>query len=375
MAKISRPILSKVVQKKRLFSLLDAKMGKPIIWVSAPAGSGKTTLVASYLDARGLPCIWYHCDEGDGDLATFFYYMGRAAKKAAPRYRKPLPLLTTEYLAGIPTFTRRYFELLYTRLSTRFSSRKNLSAPLQKMDREGCVIVLDNYQDVPAESPFHDMIVAGFDGVPQNVHIIAINRNELPPQCARLQANDRISLLQHRDIRFTLDESRQLAHRRIPKLDSKIIKTMHEKTEGWAAGIILQLERVRIDGKGTELSADFAYEKVFDYFAEELFDRAEQGVQDFLLKTAVLPALSVPLAEKLTGEETAERILSTLNRHHLFTEKFSGSGREYRYHPLFRDFLLDRAKTVFLPHELADIRKNAAQLLEQAGQIDNAARL
>ena len=62
------------------------------------AGSGKTALTASYLDNGKFPCLWYRMDEGDGDIATFFYYLGLAAKKASPRKRKPLPLLTPEYL-------------------------------------------------------------------------------------------------------------------------------------------------------------------------------------------------------------------------------------------------------------------------------------
>ena len=115
-AKITQPKAQNTIQRQRLFILLDKAAQKPITWVYSPAGSGKTTLISSYLDSRKLPCLWYQCDEGDSDLATFFYYMGLAAKKAAPRYKKPLPLLTPEYLTGIPAFTKRYFEKLYSRL-------------------------------------------------------------------------------------------------------------------------------------------------------------------------------------------------------------------------------------------------------------------
>lgn len=122
-AKITRPTPSEAVQRERLFTLLDDSRAESILWVSAPGGAGKSTLVASYLDARELACIWYQCDEGDADLATFFYYMGLAAKKAAPRYKKQLPLLTPEYLAGVPAFTRRYFELLCSRVKTIIHER------------------------------------------------------------------------------------------------------------------------------------------------------------------------------------------------------------------------------------------------------------
>ena len=349
-AKITRPTLSGPVQRERLFTLLDGRKNKPITWVSAPGGSGKSTLVASYLDARKLPCIWYQCDEGDADLATFFYYMGLAAKKAAPRFRKPLPLLTSEYLAGIPVFTRRYFEQLYSRVTT---------------------IVLDNYQDVPVDSPFHGMIATGFDAIREGVRILVISRSEPPTALARLQANDKIELLSNSDIRFTLEESRDLVHGRIPLLDDNNIQLMHEKTKGWAAGIILMLERASLDGTMSGTAPD----RVFDYFAGEIFNKLEQVVQEFLLKTSFLPLLNVPLAEKLTGVGTAQSILSALNRHHYFTERLSGRGQDYQYHPLFRDFLQSWAKSTFAPDQLTALQKKAAQLLEQAGQIEDAARL
>jgi DNA-binding SARP family transcriptional activator len=367
-AKIKRPTVSGAVQRERLFSLLDDKVKKPVVWLSAPAGSGKTTLVSSWLDSRGLPCIWYYCDEGDSDPATFFYYMGLAVKKAAPRKRKPLPLLTPEYLTGITTFTRRYLESLCDRLTSSGSSSPSVKGT-------GGVIVLDNYQDVPAGSPFHEMLAGGFGVVRDGVSFVVISRDEPPPAFARLRASDRMNLLRSSDIRFTFEESRELAHGRIPELGNECIRAMHEKTEGWAAGIILMLERVRLDGTGIESAMDFAYEKVFDYFAGELFDRTEQGVRDFLLQTSVLPVLSVPLVEKLTGVDEAGRILAALNRRHLFTERLSGSGQDYQYHPLFKAFLQDRAKTAFSPHEAAVLRREAALLLEKSGRTEDAARL
>lgn len=365
-AKITRPKPQNIIERLRLFNLLDKAWEKPITWVSAPAGSGKTTLIASYLNVRKIPCLWYQCDEGDTDLATFFYYMGLAAQKANPRYKKPLPLLTLEYLAGIPTFTRRYFENLFGRLVPRDSSR---------LARHGFSIVLDNYQDVSVNSSFHDMIANGLDLIPEGVHVVVISRNDPPSSLARLQANDKINLLYYRDIRFSFDESKELVHGRIPMLDIKTIQVMLEKTEGWAAGIILMLVRERLEGPGTESPADITYDKVFDYFAGEIFNKSDKEVQAFLLKTAFLPRLTVPLAEKLTGFGNAGRILSALNRQHYFTEKIAGSGQSYQYHPLFRDFLLNRVKTEFAPDTLAIIQREAALLLEQSGQIEDAARL
>lgn len=366
LAKITRTSVAGGVCRKRLFSLLDDMMGKPVVWVSSPAGSGKTTLVSSWLDAREFPCIWYHCDDGDADLATFFYYMGLAARKSSPRRRKPLPLLTPEYLAGIPAFARRFFEKFYDRLMPSYPSAEEGVAAL---------LVLDNYQDVPEDSPFHTMIAVALDGIPEGIRVVVVSRNEPPAALARLQANGKMSLLRYGDLRFTLDESVELAHGLFPQLDRACIRAIQEKTEGWAAGIILMLESCAGNGTVPEAAGDAAYDRVFDYFAGEMFNRMEEAEQDFLLKTSIPPLLSVLLAEKLTRAGAAESILSTLNQRHYFTERLSGSDLEYQYHPLFRDFLLNRAKTVFSPDEFAGIRKEAALFLEQDGRIEDAARL
>lgn len=364
-AKITRPALSGAVQRKRIFTCLDSRPGRPISWVSAPGGSGKSTLVASYLDARNLPCIWYQCDEGDSDLATFFYYLGLAAKKAAPRHKTPLPLLTPEYLAGIPTFTRRYFETLCSRLISVST----------KGGKAGFTIVLDNYQDIPADAPFHTMLATGLDAIPDGIHFVIISRNEPPAAFARLQAQGRINLLHQNEIRFTLEEATELVQGRIPDLGTEQIQAMHEKTKGWAAGLILMLESGRLGGTNAASTDGFSYDRVFDYFAGELFNKTEQGLQEFLLKSAFLPVLTVALADKLTGTGNAERILSSLHRHHLFTERFAGGGHTYQYHPLFRAFLQNRAESTFFADTLATIRQQSARLLEQAGQTEDAARL
>ncbi len=91
MGRGSRPILTGVFPGKRLFSLLDQRRRRPAIWVSGSPGSGKTTAVIGYLDARNLPCLWYQVDPGEADPATFFYYPGLAAKNAGPASASPYP--------------------------------------------------------------------------------------------------------------------------------------------------------------------------------------------------------------------------------------------------------------------------------------------
>jgi LuxR family transcriptional regulator, maltose regulon positive regulatory protein len=90
--KITRPGAEGIFPRERLFRLLDKGLRFPITWVTGPPGSGKTTLVASYLSARNFPCLWYQMDERDTDIATFFYYMGMAARKTSRHQRRPMPL-------------------------------------------------------------------------------------------------------------------------------------------------------------------------------------------------------------------------------------------------------------------------------------------
>src|SRR5262245_26846069 len=110
LAKTTRPTIANTVARSRLFHLLDRSRKKQITWVWGPPGVGKTTLVASYLVARRPSNLWYQVDEGDADLATFLYFLGLAA----PRRRRPLPLLTPEHRQGFAIFTRRFFRELYS---------------------------------------------------------------------------------------------------------------------------------------------------------------------------------------------------------------------------------------------------------------------
>lgn len=357
-AKITRPRLPDVLPRTRLFHLLDqARKRSPVIWISGPAGSGKTTLVSSYLDTRKLPCLWYQTDEGDADPATFFYYMGIAARKAAPRHKRPLPLLTPEYGFGIPTFTRRYFENLCSRLN-----------------QAAHALVFDNYQDVPSESAFHEIIRAGLSALPENITAVIISRSEPPAVLSGLQAGNHLHVIGWNDLKLTLEESKGIAQLQEVGRPS-VLEWLHEKAHGWTAGLVLLTRVVKSEDVHPEALQDLAPEKVFDYFANELFGRLDVPMQDFLLKTAFAPKLTPGLAEELTGNKAAGKILSDLNRRNYFTEKRTYPDIVYQYHALFREFLLTHAASRFRPAERCSLQLKAAKLLEAAGQVEDAADL
>lgn len=357
-AKISRPTLFKVFPREQLFKLLEEGQVRSLIWISGPAGSGKTTLVASYIEVRKIPCLWYQIDEGDSDIATFFYYLGLAGKKAAPRIRRPLPLLTPEYGLGIQTFAKRYFEDLFERL------------------KPPAVLILDNYQESPADSALHDIIANSLAVMPPGRQIIVISRRDPPASYARLQANNQMLTIGWEQLRLTPEElSEVMALQCAGPFPKETVSAVYEKTRGWAAGAVLLCQAVRMQAADSDGIKNLEPEKVFDYFSNELFIRADASVQEFLLKTASVPNLTPKLAVELSGLENAGRVLAELNRRNFFIEKRSQPEVSYQYHPLFREFLQNRAKRTFSPDTIASIQQNAAQMLETSGQVDDAAEL
>jgi ATP/maltotriose-dependent transcriptional regulator MalT/DNA-binding SARP family transcriptional activator len=356
--KIIRPRVKGIIQRERLFGLLDDCRKQPVTWVSGPGGSGKTTLVASYLDARKPPCLWYTVDAGDSDIASFFYYMGLAAKEAAPRYLKPMPLLTPEYLLGVAVFTQRYFEDLYKRIKPPF------------------VIVLDNYQLVPPESPLHEVVNMALTLVPEGINVMLISRNEPPPAFIRLRAIDKIALLGWKEIRLTEEESRELVRlRERRRLADETVSLLYRKTEGWIAGLVLLIESAKTKGMGYQFIDSHTPAEIFEYFAGEAFLKADREAQDFLLKTSFLPVMTTQMTETLTGIKAAGHILSGLDKTNYFIERHQKEKPVYNYHPLFREFLMSRAKEAFVPDEIARVQRSAAALLMESGHIEDAAAL
>jgi len=113
LAKLTRPRLYDALPRPRLFGLLDDARTRPIVWICGPPGAGKTTLVASYIEARGLPCLWFQVDVADGDPATFVHYIRTAAAQLVGETAQALPLFNSEPQQDLARFGRGFFRDLF----------------------------------------------------------------------------------------------------------------------------------------------------------------------------------------------------------------------------------------------------------------------
>ncbi|HEY7164807.1 MAG TPA: BTAD domain-containing putative transcriptional regulator [Candidatus Binatia bacterium] len=354
LAKLTQPKSINTIARPRLFRLLDKASRKPVTWIWAPPGSGKTTLVASYLAARKLRGLWYQIDGGDNDLATFFYYVGLGA----PRRKRPMPLFTPEYQRGLSVFSRNFFRELFGRF------------------KRSAVLVFDNYQEIAPDSPVHVVLQEALAERPARVRVVFISRGEPSESFAFLRSKQAIEMLDWDEIKFTRPEVMKLVRTLAPgRWPKRAIEQLFETADGWAAGLVLLLEQLRKNRATTIDADDRSAQLLFDYFAGEIFKKLDQESKEVLLQTSVLPSVSPRMAEELSGTARAGEILVMLHRQNYFTNRRESAELIYEYHPLFRGFLLQEAEETYAPDRLAEIRRKAGVIVEAAGQIETAAAL
>lgn len=348
LAKIARPAASALLRRDRLFDLMDGARGGQLLWLSAPGGAGKTSLVASWIEARGLRALWISIDSGDADPAALFYYLAAAGRDLGasdlPGYRPSAP---TE----LAIFARRFGERLFA------------AAP------DGLVLVLDDYHALPPDAPVHAAIDALLDAVPPGSLAVVASRSGPPAHLGRRVASAGFHAIDWPALRLTTEECVALARRH--GVAPEPAAALGELARGWAAGVVL-LARAPA---GKRAPRDIPPDAVLDYFANEVFARAPSRTRDFLLCSAYLPRMTPSLACTVTGEPGAADLLEMLHRTHLFTERRDDPAPVYEYHPLFREFLQREAERQLDGPTLRELRAVTADALVAAGDPAAAAPL
>lgn len=333
-----------LVSRPRLFSALDAGLGNdPRQWahkitlISAPAGFGKTTLLAAWLrrKAKRPPTVaaWLSLDEDDDDLARFLAYFTTALQQVDDAIGRNLAIGRDLSGAGKSLPQPSVDQLLPTLINDLAAA-----PPL--------IIVLDDVH-LLNNPRIHELLALLVQHQPPHLHLILAGRGRplwLP--LARLRARGNVTEIGAQDLRFTRDEAAAfLADLDLSEAD---VAALEARTEGWIAG--LQLAALALPGRGERKQVTGAFAHSFagndrylgDYLADEVLRHLEPATQRFLLHTAILDQMCAPLCNAVSGRDDGQRLLEKLERDGLFVTPLDNERRWYRYHRLFAQYLRDR---------------------------------
>jgi LuxR family transcriptional regulator, maltose regulon positive regulatory protein len=313
------------VPRPRLSERLSRGLDARLTLVSAPAGFGKTTLLATWLASaaqRERSTAWLSLDQSDNDPTTFWTYVIAAAQTVAPT-------MGTGSLALIEA-AQTSFEPVLGALLNELNALPN-----------DLVLVLDDYHVID-DRQVHDGMGFFVDRLPPHVHLVIASRADPPLPLARLRARGELVEIRAADLRFTPDEAAAYFND-VMALDLAAgeLAILAGRTEGWIAA--LQLAALSMHGRDNvaEFIKGFAGDDryIVDYLVEEVLQRQPGHVREFLLETSVLNRLTGPLCDAVTEQEGGKAMLEALDRANLFLVALDDRRQWYRYHHLFGDVL------------------------------------
>ena len=300
----------------------------PVVLVIAPAGYGKSTLMArwhTHLVERGVACAWLSLDEDDDDKVRFMRHLVAALQKADACIGQVI----AGHLSG--DFTSGAKPLLET-----------LAGDLARLERR-IVLFLDDLQFV--QQPEVLEIVAWLvNYAPRTLQYVIGSREEPRLRLSGLRVRRQLFEVDFRQLQFGIEEASQFYRSRLGRdVPMQDLQQLLSKTEGWPAA----LELVALALSGATDQAEFIKQfagtdsSVVDYLGEVVLSRLDERTRAFVFQISLFDRISAPLAQALSGADDAEELLSALRARNLFLIPLDRSGTWMRFHPLVGEFFRD----------------------------------
>jgi LuxR family maltose regulon positive regulatory protein len=345
-AKIQTPrFRSGLIERGKLEQQLgDALASRRLVLLVAPAGYGKTAALSRQLQRLppGYAIAWLTADEED-DLQRLLAHLIEALEPLDPPWRlAPEAFLD---LAGQGRLRETTSALLNT---------------LEATDAPKGVIVLDDLHTITDARVF-EFLDQLLEGLPQNWTLVIATRVEPPLALGRWRARREIAEFDENALSFSGKEVQDLWRHATGQDDPEQAARLLERTQGWAAGLSLSLGTSK-GSAATAAPKGILHNRrhLFEYLASEVLEDLPGELQEFLLRCSLLPELTVPRCEQISGNPRAARLLEDIERRRLFVSALDSEGLTLRLHNLFRDFLEERLRRLH-PEEVSALLRLAAQ--------------
>jgi LuxR family maltose regulon positive regulatory protein len=345
---------SGIVQRGRL-TAAAAACGAPVVSIVAPAGYGKTTLLAQWEELDSRPFAWVSLDRRDNDPLLLWNYIVAAIRRIEPGFGAELePALGSVGGAALDALIPRILN------------------ELESTGRE-LVLVLDDYHWVTSAA-CHESIAFLVEWQPANAQLVVSSRSDPPLPFARLRASGGLFELRAADLGFTEAETTNLFDGALDlELDPDSIATVQRRTEGWPAGLYLAFLSVRdaIDPAAALVEFGGSSRNVVDYLTEVVLEAQTDEHRSFLLETSILERMCASLCDSVTGRADSGRILAEIERANLFLVALDERREWFRYHHLFGELLRDELRRRDTDRE-PELHRRACAWFASTGFLDEA---